>query len=141
MIQILLRNYQHIDLFLEINVPAELFSDTPIGDKPIGLYDDLGGHTLGLFAGRFGLVMWWNEAWFPLTPQLQISHVADGSSRRLTICQPPIEIKIDYQTNPPVTTPFYSEDEEDVDFGLWLKNVLTSPERSETIFPIWRKGL
>ncbi|PQO40936.1 hypothetical protein [Blastopirellula marina] len=140
MIQILLSYDQFVDKTLAIDLPAELLSGTPVANKAIGRYEELGGHTLGLFADRFGLVMWWNDAWFPLAPHLHISHVTEGLSRRLTICQRPIEIEIDYQARPPVTTPYYAEDEEDVDFGLWLKNVLASPERRRTFLANWRNG-
>ena len=47
----------------------------------------------------------------------------------------------EYTANAPVTTQFYSEDDEDADFGLWLHNVLSSDERTELIRERWKDGI
>ena len=41
----------------------------------------------------------------------------------------------------PVSTMYYSEDQEDVDFGLWLNNILNSQERQSNLIRTWCKGI
>lgn len=139
--RILLCNYRWFSDRTAIEVPASLVDDNSPVTKPLGMYDELGEHLIGLLAGRDGLLLWWNNAWCPITSPFPISHVVDGQLRRLSMRMPQITIDIDYEVSPPVATPFYSEGEEDTDFGLWLRNTFESPERQRTIFELWRQGI
>ncbi len=68
---------------------------------------------------------------------VQISHQHDGNHKVLHIESEGRVYDIHYETEEPVSTMFYSEGEEDVDFGLWLLNVLNSNERRDLCTDNW----
>jgi hypothetical protein len=126
-------------LSIEVSSNGDLANSLPTGtDKPAGRFARLGSSLVGLFqnSGRFylfvdGLVL---EAGDLTT----VEHSDRGLSRAITICRGGRPLEIAYpKPRDPVDTPYYSEDPEDADFGLWLRNVLHSPERKRILAETW----
>ncbi|MBA2116255.1 hypothetical protein [Bremerella alba] len=125
---ILLRNYLCASEVLSFEVDAQLLCDVFIPARTIGLYCRLAKQLLGLTVFGSDFYFWWDDAWHAVSSEFSICHhIENNQFRRLVVIgQNDLQVDIRYTVQQPVSTPFYSEDEEDVDFGLWLKNVLTS---------------
>jgi hypothetical protein len=105
-----------------------------------GVYGDLGKHRLALFALGSRLFLSLDGQTNEVRDQrVEAALHQDGGERRLELVLDGKAISLVYTNSPlPVSTPYYSEDEEDADFGLWLSNVLTSPQRLSTFLESWR---
>lgn len=120
------------------NLPGDSVCDI---DRFYGLYAYLGRTRVALFVYKKAMWIGWDNKTIEVTSGLSVSHSQDGSWRTLTISDQEIDLIAKYENvDPPVSTPYYSEDEEDTDFGLWLRNVLSTPERNETVVARWEKG-
>lgn len=105
----------------------------PSPDQQRGLFSRLGADRVGLFSIENRLFVYLNGIASEVDEGMSISYESNGDHRRLHI-QIGTSLKtFDYiNTRAPASTPFYSEDEEDADFGLWLNNVLNSDERCDS---------
>lgn len=98
---------------------------------PVGFYERLGADDVALFAAGGKLFL--SLEGFAL--ELPEGHASARHSTRGRRCE--LELSVDGETHRfsypagpgPVSTLWYSEDEEDADFGLWIHNVLNSAER------------
>jgi hypothetical protein len=106
-----------------------------------GFYDDLGGTCIGLLAVDAKLFMVCDGRVFEVMPETKVSHSRSGDVRSITIISGGNATTITYpRPADAVSTQFYSEEEEDADFGLWLQNVLGSTERRKTFLRTWSPG-
>jgi hypothetical protein len=111
--------------------------------KTVGFYSVLGNDRVGLFALEGKLFIFVNDD----VGEVSNDTIDVRHSQRGTSCE--LELKINGRNytvaypSPlgPVSTQFYSEDEEDADFGLWLQSVLGSAERRKIILGQWSKGI
>ena len=123
------------------SIPIDNCQSSAGHDRSIGFYSDLGNHSVGLFLMAQKLFLWWDGEIFELTGRELIHHSAEGNQRQLRMICGEREFKTRYVTDDPVATPYYSEDDVDADFGLWLNNVLSSAERRQHIVKVWRGGI
>lgn len=108
-----------------------------------GVVSDLGGHCVGLFVSESKLHLILDDAFFNIqSDAVSVSFNRDGDVRSLKVTVGERVICFVYsQAQLPVSTPYYTEDEEDADFGLWLANVLASNERCSIFVQSWSKLL
>ncbi|WDI43597.1 hypothetical protein [Bremerella sp. P1] len=119
-------------------VDAELFRGEVMPDKWIGLYADLGQQRLGLFLVGANFYLWWEGQAIPVSPEIIIHHhVWEGALRHLEIRQKGLLIEASYEVSPPIITQFYAESDDDTDFGLWVKSVLTCEETNALVRKSW----
>jgi hypothetical protein len=110
------------------------------GDRSQGVYGRLGDNCIGLFVQDRKLFLYLNG----IASETRDSHVmvsfhSEGERRWLSITVGGSVTTIAYSNSQlPVSTQFYSEDEEDSDFGLWLTNVLGSDERRKIFIQSWQ---
>ncbi|MCP3923939.1 MAG: hypothetical protein GY714_15280, partial [Desulfobacterales bacterium] len=139
-----LKNYvsnEKITIDLDL---TQLISDkfSVTHENPVGVYSNLGENILGLFLISEKLFIWLNGEVLEFSNFEEISHKVDGDHRVLKMKFGKRDyISIYSITDSPISTQFYSEDDEDVDFGLWVHNVLSSKERTQSIFKRWRDGV
>jgi hypothetical protein len=121
---------------------ADILSAQRVQNRPVGFHCQLGSHCIGLFAARGKLFVWFNDKASEVTSaDAATSYSESGDSRALTLNLGPEKQIITYaNSRRPISTQFYSEDEEDADFGLWLHNVLSSGERRRIFLQSWDKG-
>lgn len=106
-----------------------------------GFYADLSGKTVALaeYDGRLYVIL--GERAVEVDESMSVRHSAEARNRRLVIEKGAERLSIEYiNDREPVSTLFYSEDEVDADFGLWLSGVLSSPERKRFILSTWTKS-
>jgi hypothetical protein len=71
--------------------------------------------------------------------RVTVSHWREGASHRLELTIDKTKTTLHYHNDQtPVASPFYTEDEEDVDFGVWLSRVLGSEQRQQIFVQSWR---
>lgn len=101
--------------------------------KPCGMYADIGGHCLGLFGAGGKLCMQIDGRAFDVDPaSIRVAWQQRGRSNHLDIIDSRpkgIEFHVDYSVTAVPVDVSWPETEEDVDFGLWLFNVINSDER------------
>jgi len=85
-----------------------------------------GGEVFLCWNGQPHPITSWNSDW-----------KNEAGSRSLKAIIGDQEFFTEYQSKEPVATQYYSEDEEDADFGLWLHNVLSSEVRRKGILEGW----
>ena len=114
-------------------------NDLMPSQRPQGIYSILGDDTVGLFVIDKILYIYMNgNASEVRGNQITASFHSDGENRWLNITIRQSVNTIAYKNSEaPISTQFYSEDEEDADFGLWLTNVLGSEERREIVIQSW----
>jgi hypothetical protein len=105
--------------------------------EPCGTYGEIGGHGVGLFvAGAQPCLVIDGQAFDWDLHQSRVSWQQQGEKRTLEIIDirpNGIEFRVNYiVTDVPVNIS-WPETEEDVDFGLWLSNVINSPERRQAL--------
>lgn len=108
--------------------------------QPQGIYCNLGSDCIGLFVQGKKLFLYLNGLASEVYEQrVTVSLHQDGVIRQLnlTICGLATTV-VNNDPRLPVSTQFYSEDEEDSDFGLWLTNVLGSDLRRNTFLQSWQ---
>ena len=116
------------------------YGDSHFALGPRGLFCELGNDRLGLFVVGDRLLLYSNGIAVDVRERrvtaLSRSEVV---IRRLTLTIDGLATDIRYD-NPrkPISTLFYSEDDEDADFGLWLSNVLASENRRDVFLGSWR---
>lgn len=109
-------------------------------ETELGLYDNLGSDCLGLYALRCELYLYINGSSFRISDGLTVSRVTFGREKKLNILDNQIYYEVTYHCDrSPVSTPYYSEVEENVDFGLWMSNVLNSEDRKKRFLNAWNK--
>jgi hypothetical protein len=108
--------------------------------EPQGVCCLLGGNCIGLFVLDDRLFLYLNgRASEVIGRRVSASLQKEGAMHRLELTIDGVNQRIDYkQDQTPVSTQFYSEDEEDADYGLWLTNILASQERRELFVQSWR---
>lgn len=96
-----------------------------------GLYSELGDYRVGLFAAGNRSFLYLNGLGYDVQDRpVNASFHQEGEQRRLELRIGEIEVPIRYvNSRTPVSTLWYSECEEDADFGIWLTNMLSSEER------------
>jgi hypothetical protein len=109
--------------------------------SPQGCCDKLGEYFVGLFVQDKKLHLIVNGIVREVRgTRVAATFHAEREDRQLTIVIDQPVITIAYkQTERPASTPFYTETEEDVDFGLWLAKILNSKERREIFIQSWSK--
>ena len=108
-------------------------------NRTSGFYAVLEGNTLGLFTYGGKLFLLLNSVTFGVNELLSARFDASDDERRLTIENGSNKHVVRYNNSAvAVSTPFYSEDEEDADFGLWVSNVLMSDERKQRVNERWQ---
>ncbi|MCP3926132.1 MAG: hypothetical protein GY714_26505, partial [Desulfobacterales bacterium] len=139
-----LKNYvsnEKITIDLDL---TQLISDkfSVTHENPVGVYSNLGENILGLFLISEKLFTLFNGEVLEFSSFEEIYHKIDGDHRELSMKFGKRDYRCVYTiTDDPVSTQFYSEDVEDVDFGLWLHNVLSSKERTQNLFKRWGGGI
>jgi len=109
----------------------------------MGLYSQLGTYRVGLFVIGSKLFLCMNDVIVDTSiDEISTSYSKNEEWRELQI-RVGIKNHLIAYANPraPVSTPFYSEDEEDVDFGLWIHNIFSSGERRQIIINRWANGI
>jgi hypothetical protein len=107
-------------------------------DSLRGVYASLGNDCVGLFAIDDRLFIVVNAmASEVLSHETRVTYLQKGNSREIRVGPDSATRLIRYECGTPVSTPFYSEDEEDADFGRWLYNVLCSDERKNIFIASW----
>lgn len=103
-----------------------------------GFFSKLSEHCAGLFSIEDRLFIYLNGTASEVDERVCVAYESNGDDRRLRIQIGASLTVIDYiNTRKPVSTFFYSEDDEDADFGLWLSNVLKSDERCDIAIESW----
>lgn len=143
--QIMMREF-----YLSINrVVVDVSFDEPHGgdnpirnQRPLGIYSKLGNDAVGLFVIDRKLYLYLNgHASEVLGKGITAKWYSEGKNRQLSIVIGQSRKTIAYKDpGPPVSTPFYAEEEQDVDFGLWLANVLSSTESRERFTKTWSQA-
>ena len=109
---------------------AELGSCNPDALRDYGLYCKLDEECVGLFSFGGELFVYLNGAIRKVDNDTKAAFFQDGDSRQFELDLGSGKHVISYtNTMRPVSTQFWSESEEDADFGLWCSNVLNSEER------------
>jgi hypothetical protein len=103
-----------------------------------GFYCELGGDRIGLFAVNDMLYIYLNDRTCQVDDECRVSYLQKGNSRELKLSFGPENYDVIYiNLRNAVSTQYHSEDEEDVDFGLWLYNVLSSSQRRQIFITSW----
>ncbi|WP_088256001.1 hypothetical protein [Fimbriiglobus ruber] len=107
--------------------------------RPQGICSKLGDDAVGLFVVSKKLYIYLNGLASEVRgKRITASFHSEGENRKLNIAIGQSVKTIAYNNSElPVSTQFYSEDEEDADFGLWLTNVLNSDERRDIVIQSW----
>jgi hypothetical protein len=74
--------------------------------------------TIGLFACEGGLFVWLDCEVLEVGDDLAVDHAASGARARLVVRSGQKSRVVEYTRETPVSTIFYSEDDEDADLGL-----------------------
>lgn len=110
--------------------------------QPQGIYCNLDGHCIGLFVLRGKLFLYLDGGASEVCEQAVTASLHhDRLHCRLKLALDGSITTVVYAPHSSVSTQFYSEDEEDADFGLWLTNVLNSELRRTTFVDSWRSGI
>jgi len=104
-----------------------------------GFFAKLGERTIGLFVANQSPFLMLDEQAYEIEPGNRLAtYRREGVNCEVEICFGPVNARLKYKnTRTPVSTPYYSEDEEDADFGLWICNVLNSDERKRIMIDAW----
>jgi hypothetical protein len=107
-------------------------------DRASGFYAHLDKDLVGLFVINGRLYICLNNIVHEVSPKTTAEYSRNGDQREICLNLDQDKIVIAYtNSREPVSTVFYSEEEEDVDFGLWLSNVLNSSERKQIAVDVW----
>ena len=142
--QLLMREFRsNKRLITDISsLPAGLPPPPISASHSVGLYAMLGDDCVGLLLIGGRLFVLWNGEALELSRCRDVQHTAEGGVRELRLTCGTRDLRSIYRISvPPVSTQFYSEDEEDADFGLWFRNVISSPARTLSIIRGWAKGI
>lgn len=103
-----------------------------------GFFAEVSGKTIGLAEYGNRLYVMLDKRAVEVDDSISVYYSADGQTRKLVIEKGADQFSVEYITdNEPISTQYYSEDEEDADFGLWLSNVLNSPIRRSMLLSTW----
>lgn len=121
---------------------SDLAGDSSGRDGPTvqvrGVYAKLDNTNVGLavYEGQLFLII--SECLLEVNEGLSVNCIADGKHSKLFVKNEHRHYTVEYESeNDAVSTPYYSEDEEDANFGVWLSNVLASPERKSIFVRSW----
>jgi hypothetical protein len=120
--------------------PPATGNDRRSTHQPQVIYCNLDDHCVGLFVVGEKLFLYLNGLASEVLEQCATASLhQDGLLHLLKLTVGGSVTTVVYN-NPrsPVSTQFYSEEEEDADFGLWLTNVLKSDLRRKTFLDSWR---
>jgi len=101
------------------------------GEGVVGFYDILNNVTIGLFVVDRKIYLYNEGVTIECRPDVIVEHSKEGDSRRLVIKWGGDTLDLAYKVDAVQVSYLYSEDEEDVDFGLWISNILNNEERRE----------
>jgi hypothetical protein len=136
-----LRNFFRVNELMDIDCHSEgLDAESFRGAATVGLYSRLRDVTVGLFACGGRLFVWLDGEIMGVNDGLAVAHAASGSEAKLIVRCGQESYSIEYARGFPVSTIYYSEDDEDADFGLWISNVLNSEERKQIFLNGWRSA-
>ncbi len=115
-------------------------SDLP--HKSLGMYDIVDGIFLALYkSSKNTLSMVINAKNFPIDEYFSIKYYENPLNSmafmQVQYKADQLSISYDVKNMHPVSSIYYSEIMEDVNFGLWLSNVLNSSERKEIFISGW----
>lgn len=128
---------KEFEIALSGTPPAENGS----GEKCCGFYAVLSHTTVGLAACEDRLYVMIDETVFEVDAALSVGYESEGQLNKLLISRGAEQYCVEFVNGfAPVTTPYFSEDEEDADFGLWLSNTLNSPDRQNQVLEFWTRG-
>lgn len=105
-----------------------------------GIYDYLGEHFLALFKDwNHKIILILDNKWLPISTIKKISYRRNNNLDTLSIASEDNSYEVHYpaESFPEKCSVFWTEDDEDVNFGLWLSNVLNSIERKTIISENW----
>ena len=108
-----------------------------------GFYDLVDDQLVALMTDELGnLTIIANYKWLPFNSVTNLEYRKNGSTAHIYITTNEKSFEIEYDTSSmiPATTLWYSEDYEDVDFGLWLAGVFNSKEKAQAIRESWSKA-
>jgi len=105
-----------------------------------GFFDIVDDHLIVLYKkmdGKLSLVV--DGLAFTMGGNFSVSYYVEGDDGFLKITDEhrSITVKFHLEDHKPVSSMFYTEDEEEANFGLWLPNVLNSGERKKIILSVW----
>lgn len=107
-------------------------------EKCCGVYAVLSGVNIGLAAFGGQLFVMFGERVLEVDESLSVHCTTVEQNGKLVIEKEGEQYSVEYVNDSiPVSTPYYSEEAEDADFGLWLSRVLSSSERKRTILRAW----
>jgi hypothetical protein len=136
--KIVLRIFGRAGERIEVNGPSVDSDAAPSAGAPAaGLYSELDGVGIGLFAHDGRLYLLLDGEVLAADGGLATDHAANGPRARLVLQDARGSRVIEYTRGAPVSTVFYSEDDEDADFGLWIHNVLASEARKRIFLSHW----
>jgi hypothetical protein len=136
----------HDQLILDSDVnQPRVYAAVDLKDKifelPLkGFYDILSGHLVILFKNIDNLLMLMIDDYcMTLDGAFKVSYRDENATGLLSIgdSNRSILIRYDISKDLPISTTYYSEESEDVNFGLWLSNVLNSEERKKILLEYW----
>lgn len=122
--------YNTILVLDSLNGKKVVQSSTP-DENTSGWYYNFENEFIGIFSNVEELYVYFNRSIYPLNESLSIKYSRKGRYANLSLRYMDDMFSTYYKFNLPVSTLWYSEDDEDVDFGLWLYNIINSPERKK----------
>jgi|GEM_PF-2858234 len=141
--KLLLKHYfsntrREFDIEFSLNNVPESVNDT---ERCRGVYAECTGKVIGLAALDDRLYVLYDGSAIEVDGSFSVRYISDKQAKKLVVAKGDQQYSVEYANeNGPVSTQFYSEDEEDSDFGLWLSNVLSSPERTNILLSSWLEG-
>jgi hypothetical protein len=102
-----------------------------ISTKTIGIYKNFNNVIIGLIKNSDRTIsLLINNIFYSVDDKLKLTfHVEDIKSNLLIKYNGENILNITYERQTPISTLWYSEEFEDVDFGEWIYNILNSEER------------
>ncbi|MEI8371808.1 MAG: hypothetical protein WCJ35_03125 [Planctomycetota bacterium] len=133
-------------LAVDLNIPdvAQAYQSCTSNaeEKGWGVFSRFGEDIVGLFSMQGGLFIFHNAKVATVPDgQVSVSYSEKGALRELRIKFDSEEHVLTYEGSSPLAGPDYTENEEDADFGLWLRNMLGSSERRDAFIKWWSKGV
>lgn len=131
----ILKNFKINDEFKEVDLSSSLFHKQ---DFVNGFYECLGGTFVAIFLIDTSLFLRIEDSYFKLDGHVTSSHSINNDICVLTIEAgegQSLEVSYDYET--PLSTIFWTEDDEDVNFGVWISHIIQSQAKRDSIIETW----
>ena len=131
----ILRNFEILKKGLELDSVSlkstDYKIDLTIDNKTIGQYKEFDNYIVGLYkSSKYQISMLIDNQSYPVDNKLIIEfEIKNEISNFVVKYDNEYILNVSYQTQIPVSTLWYTEEIEDVDFGQWIYNLLKSEER------------